>query len=196
MNRNEMIQKLKDQFKSFLSFSETTVETIEVTTEDGVKMMVNSAEITVGVEIFLVNEDGIQSPVENGDYKLEDGRTITVEDGKISAIAEKEESTEETSVEDAPVEFAEETSVEETSSENDLETRVAALESQVSEILSKMETMSLNNNQMFSKIEEFSKTAGAESIQINKTGAKAYSSNLSIDGELEIIRNLSNKFKK
>ncbi len=53
-------------------------------------------EFAVGTEVFVADAEGNQTPAADGDYVLEDGRTIKVADGKVSEIVEAEP------VEDAP----------------------------------------------------------------------------------------------
>lgn len=48
-------------------------------------------ELAVGTEVFVADAEGNQTPAEDGDYILEDGRTIKVADGKVSEIIEAEE---------------------------------------------------------------------------------------------------------
>ena len=45
-------------------------------------------ELAVGTEVFVADAEGNQTPAEDGDYVLEDGRTIKVADGKVSEIVE------------------------------------------------------------------------------------------------------------
>lgn len=47
-------------------------------------------ELAVGTEVFVVDAEGNQIPAEDGDYVLEDGRTIKVAEGKVAEIVEAE----------------------------------------------------------------------------------------------------------
>lgn len=47
-------------------------------------------ELAVGIEVFVANEAGEFIPAEDGDYVLEDGRTVVVVEGKVSDIKEPE----------------------------------------------------------------------------------------------------------
>jgi len=53
------------------------VEVQELTLENGTKVHVK------GEEVFVVDEDGNEMPAPDGEHTLEDGETITTEDGKI-----------------------------------------------------------------------------------------------------------------
>ena len=57
-------------------------------------------ELTEGTEVFVVDAEGNQIPAEEGDYILEDGKTIKVAEGKIAEIVEPE-AEEETPAEEA-----------------------------------------------------------------------------------------------
>lgn len=83
----------------------------QVTTDKGI-LRYDGEEIEVGASVRLVDEEGNESPVEDGNYYLgdEDGRTLVIEGGVIKEIIEKEEEpativdTEEESVEEEVVE--------------------------------------------------------------------------------------------
>lgn len=57
-------------------------------------------ELAEGTEVFVVDAEGNQIPAEDGDYILEDGRTIKVAEGKVAEIVEPE-TEEETPAEEA-----------------------------------------------------------------------------------------------
>ena len=57
-------------------------------------------ELAEGTEVFVVDAEGNQIPAEDGDYILEDGKTIKVAEGKIAEIVEPE-AEEETPAEEA-----------------------------------------------------------------------------------------------
>lgn len=73
-------------------------------------------ELMVDMEVKIVNEDGTETPVEDGEYITENETTITIKDGKVVSIAEKEMEVEpETPVEEeTPIEAEEEPIEEET----------------------------------------------------------------------------------
>lgn len=64
----------------------------QVTTDKGI-LRYDGEEIEVGASVVLVDEEGNESPVEDGEYYLgdEDGRTLVIEGGVIKEIIEKEE---------------------------------------------------------------------------------------------------------
>lgn len=89
----------------------------QVSTDKGVLSFDDGDELEVGMEVFLLDEDGQESKPEDGNYETE-ARIYVIEDGKVAEIQEKEkednepenEPEEEVEAhEDAPAEEAPET---------------------------------------------------------------------------------------
>ena len=57
-----------------------------VTTDKATLSWDGDGELEAGMEVFLLDEDGNRSAVEDGDYKTEDGKVIVVADSKVSEI--------------------------------------------------------------------------------------------------------------
>lgn len=173
MDRNEIIQKIKVQLKSLLKLAD---ERIKVALEDGTELIIVGSDVALDCQVL--NADN--SPADNGDYVLNDGRTISVTDGKISNIKEAEEAKDgdESPVEDAGQEMADAPSEEQPAEEKpadddaaedeDLAARVEALEAQITEVLSLLQSMGQANQEMMSRIDEFSKAPAEESIKTTK----------------------------
>ena len=82
-------------------------------------------ELAEGTEVFVADEEGNRTPAEDGDYILEDGRTLKVAEGKVAEIVEAETPTEE----ETPAESEEVAALK---AENEaLKAEVAILKSQV-----------------------------------------------------------------
>lgn len=60
----------------------------EIKTTEGVQLYTPDEVIQEGSEIFVLAEDGTQSPAPNGEHVLENGSVITISDGKVTAILE------------------------------------------------------------------------------------------------------------
>lgn len=80
----------------FADVAPATEDKIFVKTKDGKIFSVKAKELAVDAEILLVNEDATETPVEDGDYILEDESTITVKDGKVAVITPEVEDVTET----------------------------------------------------------------------------------------------------
>lgn len=153
-------------------------------------------ELAVATKVFVV-EDEERIPATDGDYVLEDGRTLVVADGEIKEIkeavepeivepeveetkeeeivAEEETKEEEETVEPEVEEIKEEETVEPTELEKkitELEGKVAELETLVKKLVSDAETQMKDIEEKFSKI-SLAKPAVEEFEQtkaIKKTG--------------------------
>lgn len=65
----------------------------EITTDKGV--LTYGGDLAVGVDVYLLAEDGEVTDAADGEYTAEDGRIIVVADGKVAEIREKAEEAEE-----------------------------------------------------------------------------------------------------
>lgn len=97
------------------ALSKLIAETFErVSTDKGILALDGALDdIAVGMSVSYVNEEGEEVAVENGDYTLEDGRILRVEDGKIAEIIEPEQEETPAAEEEVEVETAEEETTEE-----------------------------------------------------------------------------------
>ena len=107
---NTKLHRIKETLKAVLSqFQEE-----RITSDKGVLAIQKAGEeIAVGDTVMLVDEEGVESQVENSDYMLTDGTVLKVVEGKIEEIVTPEVETpeEEPAPEEAPA--VEEPTVEE-----------------------------------------------------------------------------------
>ena len=141
-NNISLMSKLKEKIKALL------MQYAAVSTDKG-NLIYNTDTLEVGSEVFVEDENGENVPAADGDYVLEDGRTVEVEGGKVTKIEAKEE---EPAMPAAPAEpsaeqMVDETPMEpetpaETPAENEkitaLEERVATLETQLADVIAKL----------------------------------------------------------
>lgn len=141
-NKNiSFMSKLKDRIKSLL------MQFATVKTDKG-DLVYNTESLEVGSEVFVEDENGENVPAADGEYILEDGRTVEVEGGKVTEIkAKEEEEPAEPEMKPAEEQMVDETPAEpetpvETPGENEkvmaLEERVATLESQLADVIAKL----------------------------------------------------------
>ena len=78
-------QKLKVMLKSMLS-----LDFGAVATDRGELRWDNDDDLKEGVEVFVEDENGEIVPAADGEYVTEDGKTITVVDGKVAEIKDAE----------------------------------------------------------------------------------------------------------
>ncbi|MCI6804711.1 MAG: XkdF-like putative serine protease domain-containing protein [Prevotella sp.] len=141
-NNISLMSKLKEKIKALL------MQYAAVSTDKG-NLIYNTDMLEVGSEVFVEDENGENVPAADGEYMLEDGRTVEVEGGKVTEIKAKEEETPaEPEMKPAEEQMAEpempaepETPAE-TPAENEkvtaLEERVATLESQLADVIAKL----------------------------------------------------------
>lgn len=68
--------------------AEVAEEFSRIATDKG-ELVIDEDEIAEGVAVFVENEAGERVPAEDGDYVLEDGRVVTIAEGKVAKIADK-----------------------------------------------------------------------------------------------------------
>lgn len=110
MNKKNFKEQLKAIFQKFntdpsvhgLKFEEEMKFEAEAKLQDGSSIYTTGAAFEVGSDCFTMDEEGNPIPCAAGEYVMEDGTTIMVDDmGKISEIMEmKKEEEEEMSKED------------------------------------------------------------------------------------------------
>jgi hypothetical protein len=201
MNRNETIASIKESLKKLFSATED-VKCSSFVLSDGTKITSTASDLAIGVEVYAIDDMGNQTPMDDGDYVLNDGRTITVEGNKISNIAGETSTEDESPVSDASpkMEKMDDGMAEKPSGEGDLATRVGDLESQIEEILNMLKSLTSSqtqaNEQMMSKIKMVADEPGDAAVKPTKKGYEEYNSkkvnqrkNMS---EIEELRKLIN----
>ena len=209
--KDEAMLKIKEQLKRLMRFSETpetaTDDTKKFSTiklEDGTEISIpEGGEIGVGTEVYSTDEAGNQTPLADGDYILEDGRTITVSSGSVESIgdtSDSETAKEETPSNDASTVADEKMDAvdgeeEEPVAGEPIEDRVSSLENQVAELIEMIQGMGSMTEVAMSKIEEIASAPATESIKVGKTPATSKEFN-SIRNEMDELKEIvKNKFK-
>jgi len=96
MTLKERISDLFEKYSVELEVEEK--EEVQMATaklESGQEIMTDADSFAVGVEVFVMNDENEKIPLPNGDYTLEDGTSVKVEDGKVSEMEAKTEAEEE-----------------------------------------------------------------------------------------------------
>ena len=173
------IKSIKEALKAMIRQMEFST----ATTDKGVIGWDVDGEIEVGVEVYVVDENGDRQPIEDGDYVLEDGRTVVVKDSKVEEIKEKaeevvEEPTQEPTTEETKVEENEEPTDTEVENPDGTEekdnTAIEELRKEVNELYDLVDTLTkrieeLENKPAAQPVQEDFKTVS----QVEKTGNKA-----------------------
>lgn len=201
------MSKIREQLKKLMSFSNAEVETVEVELaalklQDGTEVVVpDGSDLAVGSEVVKVDENGNQVPLPDDSYVLEDGRTITVVNGKVDAIQDAvEEGGESSPMTDANVQPTAQAAdpaaapaggMEPDADENPVEDRITALENQVAQILELLQGMGSMTEVAMSRIEELASAPATESIKTKATPSYEFSAAKS---EIEELREMRKKF--
>jgi len=101
MTLKERISDLFEKYSVELEVEEK--EEVQMATaklESGQEIMTDAESFAVGVEVFVMNDENEKIPLPNGEYSLEDGTSLKVEDGKVSEMEAKTEAEEEEKEED------------------------------------------------------------------------------------------------
>jgi Tfp pilus assembly protein PilP len=169
------LSKIKEKLSRIL----IEVEMAVVKTDSAV--LAYDGELAVDTEVYVTNEEtGERVPAADGIYTTEDGVKITVAEGKVISIEEKEETpTEEVAAEEVTEETTSGTTenvvevVEETIDElAELKSKVEELENTVAKLVEVIEGMKKDTEEKFSKI-SLAKPASEEFEQVvttKKTG--------------------------
>lgn len=91
MDRNTFIDKIKTLFSEVEKDVEEKLK--DVTTIDGINLRIKEDEIAEGVEVFVVGEDGEETPAPDGEHNIGD-KIITTAEGKVVSIVDVDEETE------------------------------------------------------------------------------------------------------
>ena len=122
------LQKIKAELARMLMKFEV------IKTDNGV--LEYEGELAVDTEVFIVDaETEERTPAADGEYVLEDGRTLVVEGGKITEIKEKVEEIEPETTEETEPEQTEEVEAEEVEPETTEETEPETVEETVVEVV-------------------------------------------------------------
>jgi hypothetical protein len=220
MNKGEQIYQIKQALKKL--FSSTESASVESDTEmekkmfndyeleGGGKMTCSSDTLEVGSDVFGINLEGNQYPLDNGDYKLTDGRTVSVEDNKVKSISEPamiEESPvtsadlEKVEMEEMPIaEESIEVEVEDAEVMPSADERIAKLEEVIGKLMITIDEISKAHSEMMGNMKKFSEEPGAEPIIMEKgigssVDPKEFSKRKNVS-EIEEIREIIKKNRK
>lgn len=188
-----MITKLKAEVAELKKkLAEAMLGKVEfaATKTDKAVLVHDVEELSVGVDVFIEDEEGNRTPAEDGIYTLEDGTRINVAEGKVTEILEKEEEVE-------VIPEAEEEMAEESTPEYATKADVEALAEAVAELKAMVEALTKEAEINGKEVE--ARLAKMEQMPMGKTPATEYKEDKEINtGDATLDRKLANirKFKK
>lgn len=177
--KNTKMKIIEKLMKSLVKFS-------EIATDKGTLLIQDGDEIAVGTDVYVTDENGewIEAPA--GDYALEDGRSISVADGKIAEIKDPEAVEEpEVAGPEETVEAEEEVVVEEPVVEpepeerDDKQEQIDALKGEIADLKADIESLRNAIAEIVQQpvvepiVEEFSKIKDADTKGISGGQKKA-----------------------
>lgn len=83
INKNTKMKLIEKFLKNLVKFS-------EIATDKGTILIQEGDELAVGVDVYVETEEGEWAEAADGEYALEDGRTVVVAEGKVAEIKDPE----------------------------------------------------------------------------------------------------------
>jgi hypothetical protein len=118
MTLKERISEIFDKYSVELSVEENAEVKFAVATLDsGQEIQTDAEAFAVGVSVFVVNDEGEQIPLPDGEYTLQDGSMLVVAEGAVTEVNEASEEPAVEAEEDKEEEMSEEPKEVEASSE-------------------------------------------------------------------------------
>lgn len=194
MTLKERISEIFDKYSVQLEVEEKTeVKFATATLDSGQEIQTEAEAFAVGASVFVVNDEGEQIPLPDGEYTLADGAVLVVAEGAITEVKEAEAAVE--AEEDKEEEMSEEPKeVEEVEASSEVLTRedvagmiAEAIEATKAEFSSQIEERD-------AKITELSKQAASSISRAPKAPKKVEQVDLSKLTVKERVRALSNQF--
>ena len=155
----------------------------EVTTEEGIVLITDTDDLTVGLEVFVDGTDGLE-PAKDGEYTVK-GNIVTVEGGKIISIVEKpieqpieepvetvvEEQMEEQPMEQ-PVETVETVETIEGPTVDELNSIINEQKAMIEQLKAEIEAIKAENEELKKKLEEPAAQPAEEDFKNQKPNEK------------------------
>jgi hypothetical protein len=193
MDRNTFIDKIKTLFSEVEKDVEEKLK--DVTTIDGINLRIKEDEIAEGVEVFVVGEDGEETPAPDGEHNIGD-KIITTAEGKVVSIVDVDEETE------AEEEKKEEVVIEEEMNKDDKDKKKEdeEVEAEDEDKKKKEDEYEEEENPLEKRIESLEKAIAniAESMSAvdNLSEVVSKIANLPADEEVKLSKSVSGKSEK
>lgn len=150
------LNKIKEMLKSIL------VEFGEVSTDKGV-IVFDGDELEAGMTVRGVDEEGNEVALEDGDYRTEDKKIITIEGGKVVSIEDIDAEVSSENPEETPEEM--EDPQPETDPEPEAEPEVDEKDELIKQLQEQIAALTEENNQLKERIAELEKEPNAPSAE-------------------------------
>ena len=156
-NKNMKLNRIKSMLqKALMAFG-------AISTDKGLLSYASDGELPeIGESVSIVDEEGNETPAEDGEYKLEDNTVIVVAEGKVSEIREPEKPVEEPVAEPVAEEPIENEEPAEPTDEPEQEDEMAALRERIANLESEVARLETENGELRERIKELENEPSAE----------------------------------
>lgn len=196
VNKDKQMQKMRSILKDLFKFAKEEFDTLKL--EDGTQITISTSDLEIGSQVFVLDDSGNQSTLDDGTYTLQDGRTFTIADNGVTEITEvggEDEETDssepgtdvtttaDTKMDGLPAGHGEEQDEKDIPAaegeQTDSSKRLDDLEHQVAEILNILNKIgdgqNAVNEQMMSRINAIADEPGDKPVKNGKKGYDVYS---------------------
>ena len=157
----------------------------EITTKEGIVLITDTDDLTVGLEVFVDGDEGLE-PTPDGEYTVGES-IVTVEGGKIVSIVEKpieqpvetvveetpmEEQPKEEPMEEQPTEQPTEEPIVEGPTVDELNAIIEEQKSVIEGLKAEIENLKVENEELKKKLEEPSASPAEEDFKNQKPNEK------------------------
>lgn len=192
--RKDLVEKIKKQLKSLFTskFAQVKAGDLMISTPDEV--------LSVGSEVFMLDEQGNNVPLTDGEYILDSGEKIEVLSGKITEISAPEVEEVEVEagkkVEDKMKTAPEVEKEEEDKMKPEMMAKIEKMEKQIEELMKKYEDMAVEKEKMKQEFSKIAQQPSTKSIEIKPSefksvdNKKTSASNLDLSAIVEKAKKL------
>ena len=199
MDKNKLIENIKNQLKSLMS---SEVKFAEIKAGD---LVISSPdeELMIGSEVFTIDQDGNNIPLGDGDYTLDSGEKIMVVAGKVEAMVNAEavdspeavengEMKPEEKVEVKKEEVDEEVEIEDEDEDEEVDEMkkkdaMKKMEERLAKVEKMIEEMTASNNKMAQELSAVADLPAAKSISVEPAEFKSVEDKKSGVGAVDIM---------
>jgi len=191
MNKKDAVNNIRETLKKLVKLSKEITKFGSLELTDGTKVTIKSEDLEVGGEIYQLDDQGNQTPLDDGEYTLTDGRTFVVKSNLIDSISGDDGNDDEDSSEtpedienkkmDSNLPEGHDSAVADEKNEKSPDKVMSRLDDlekaieDIKEVLDKMSSIQNDvNEQMMSSIKKFSSEPGDKSIKFKKKESYNY----------------------
>ena len=187
-------KKVLNSIRTMLGMEAEIELLAEAVLEDGTKIATDSEEWSEGAMAYVISEDGEKMPLPTGSYKTQDGVSMEVVDGEVTAISKEEaaEEVEEPKMKDDEEEMSSEAAIDLSAyaTKEQLVEALGSLHTELSEMISKVVGENENLKNELEKVQKMSAAEPVKHSQTNLSNEVSYDTgNAALDMMLKLKNN-------